>query len=221
MKTALLTFEPTFSSLAAKTLFELAAESDVSTAVDLFRQAGLGSHLSGNERLTLLAPMNSVFKGNVGEASPRICPWGPLPQRCHLHRSPRCTAPRGRLAPPPSSSESRCDGPRKGTGSAVSFGRAGTAWRGVFLARPEFACIGRAAHPLSFYLGCPVPCLRDGQKEDQSEAVAEPWPQGGQRAAEGPPPLRAKFQTPLLSRHFFFFLICRRCQMLRNTGSLT
>uniref|UniRef100_A0A4X1V413 Transforming growth factor-beta-induced protein ig-h3 n=1 Tax=Sus scrofa TaxID=9823 RepID=A0A4X1V413_PIG len=39
---------------SAKTLFELAAESDVSTAVDLFRQAGLGSHLSGNERLTLL-----------------------------------------------------------------------------------------------------------------------------------------------------------------------
>eukprot|EP00069_Balaena_mysticetus_P001658 bmy_03832T0 len=47
---------------SAKTLFELAAESDVSTAVDLFRQAGLGTHLSGTERLTLLAPMNSVFK---------------------------------------------------------------------------------------------------------------------------------------------------------------
>ncbi|KAB1281002.1 Transforming growth factor-beta-induced protein ig-h3 [Camelus dromedarius] len=47
---------------SAKTLFELAAESDVSTAIDLFRQAGLSSHLSGNERLTLLAPMNSVFK---------------------------------------------------------------------------------------------------------------------------------------------------------------
>uniref|UniRef100_A0A8D0Q851 Transforming growth factor-beta-induced protein ig-h3 n=1 Tax=Sus scrofa TaxID=9823 RepID=A0A8D0Q851_PIG len=53
---------------SAKTLFELAAESDVSTAVDLFRQAGLGSHLSGNERLTLLAPMNSVFK----DGTPRI-----------------------------------------------------------------------------------------------------------------------------------------------------
>nr|XP_058917053.1 transforming growth factor-beta-induced protein ig-h3 isoform X2 [Kogia breviceps] len=47
---------------SAKTLFELAEESDVSTAVDLFRQAGLGTHLSGTERLTLLAPMNSVFK---------------------------------------------------------------------------------------------------------------------------------------------------------------
>uniref|UniRef100_A0A2K5DBE3 Transforming growth factor-beta-induced protein ig-h3 n=1 Tax=Aotus nancymaae TaxID=37293 RepID=A0A2K5DBE3_AOTNA len=47
---------------SAKTLFELAAESDVSTAIDLFRQAGLGTHLSGSERLTLLAPLNSVFK---------------------------------------------------------------------------------------------------------------------------------------------------------------
>ncbi|KAG8506518.1 Transforming growth factor-beta-induced protein ig-h3 [Galemys pyrenaicus] len=47
---------------SAKTLFELATESDVSTAIDLYRQAGLGTHLSGNERLTLLAPLNSVFK---------------------------------------------------------------------------------------------------------------------------------------------------------------
>lgn len=69
MKTALLTLEPTFSFLVAKTLFELAADSDVSTAVDLFRQAGLGTHLSGSERLTLLAPLNSVFKGNMGRAS--------------------------------------------------------------------------------------------------------------------------------------------------------
>uniref|UniRef100_A0A9L0RJ08 Transforming growth factor-beta-induced protein ig-h3 n=1 Tax=Equus caballus TaxID=9796 RepID=A0A9L0RJ08_HORSE len=53
---------------SAKTLFELAADSDVSTAVDLFRQAGLGTHLSGSERLTLLAPLNSVFK----DGTPRI-----------------------------------------------------------------------------------------------------------------------------------------------------
>ena len=85
MKTVLLTFEPTFSFLIAKTLFELAAESDVSTAVDLFRQAGLGTHLSGTERLTLLAPMNSVFKGIVGKASLCVCLWGQLPHRCHLH----------------------------------------------------------------------------------------------------------------------------------------
>ncbi|XP_044515874.1 transforming growth factor-beta-induced protein ig-h3 [Gracilinanus agilis] len=50
---------------AAKTLFELATESDVSTSIDLYRQAGLGSHLSGTERLTLLAPLNSVFKDGV------------------------------------------------------------------------------------------------------------------------------------------------------------
>lgn len=84
MKTALLTFEPTFSFLVAKTLFELAADSDVSTAIDLFRQAGLGSHLSGNERLTLLAPMNSVFKGIVGKAAWHMCPWGQPPLFCHL-----------------------------------------------------------------------------------------------------------------------------------------
>ncbi|XP_008055763.1 transforming growth factor-beta-induced protein ig-h3 isoform X1 [Carlito syrichta] len=47
---------------SAKTLFELAAESDVSTVIDLFRQAGLGTHLSGSERVTLLAPLNSIFK---------------------------------------------------------------------------------------------------------------------------------------------------------------
>ncbi|KAF6083267.1 transforming growth factor beta induced [Phyllostomus discolor] len=53
---------------SAKTLFELAAESDVSTAIDLFKQAGLSSHLSGNEPLTLLAPLNSVFK----DGTPRV-----------------------------------------------------------------------------------------------------------------------------------------------------
>ncbi|XP_040838232.1 transforming growth factor-beta-induced protein ig-h3 [Ochotona curzoniae] len=47
---------------SAKTLSELAAGSDVSTTIDLFEKAGLGPHLSGNERLTLLAPLNSVFE---------------------------------------------------------------------------------------------------------------------------------------------------------------
>lgn len=84
MKTALLTFEPTFSFLVAKTLLELAAESDVSIAIDLFKQAGLSTHLSGNEQLTLLAPLNSVFKGNVRKASLWGCHWGQLPHRCHL-----------------------------------------------------------------------------------------------------------------------------------------
>ncbi|CAK6446077.1 unnamed protein product [Pipistrellus nathusii] len=53
---------------SAKTLFELAAESDVSTAIDLFTQAGFSTHLSGSERLTLLAPLNFVFK----DGSPRV-----------------------------------------------------------------------------------------------------------------------------------------------------
>uniref|UniRef100_A0A8D0GWT2 Transforming growth factor-beta-induced protein ig-h3 n=1 Tax=Sphenodon punctatus TaxID=8508 RepID=A0A8D0GWT2_SPHPU len=47
---------------SAKTLFELAKESDVSASIDLFRQAGLSSHLTGSEQVTLLAPINSVFK---------------------------------------------------------------------------------------------------------------------------------------------------------------
>ncbi|CAM5132516.1 unnamed protein product [Eretmochelys imbricata] len=47
---------------SAKTLFELGKESDVSTSIDLFRQADLSSHLTGNERVTLLAPVNIVFK---------------------------------------------------------------------------------------------------------------------------------------------------------------
>ncbi|XP_021070841.1 transforming growth factor-beta-induced protein ig-h3 [Mus pahari] len=53
---------------SAKTLHELAAESDVSTAVDILKQAGLETHLSGKEQLTFLAPLNSVFKDGV----PRI-----------------------------------------------------------------------------------------------------------------------------------------------------
>lgn len=71
VKTANLPFEPTCFYPAAKTLFELAAESDVSTSVNLFRQAGLGTHLSGSESLTLLAPLNTVFKGKGGEGRRR------------------------------------------------------------------------------------------------------------------------------------------------------
>lgn len=48
---------------SAKTVFELAQESEVSKSTDLFRQAGLSSHLTGSERVTLLAPVNNVFKG--------------------------------------------------------------------------------------------------------------------------------------------------------------
>ncbi|XP_074865454.1 transforming growth factor-beta-induced protein ig-h3 [Carettochelys insculpta] len=47
---------------SAKTLFELGKESDVSTSIELFRQAGLSAHLTGKEHVTLLAPINTVFK---------------------------------------------------------------------------------------------------------------------------------------------------------------
>lgn len=50
---------------SAKTLFELAQESEVSESMNLFRQAGLSSHLTGSERVTLLAPVNEVFKGKM------------------------------------------------------------------------------------------------------------------------------------------------------------
>ncbi|KAJ6667906.1 hypothetical protein lerEdw1_016227 [Lerista edwardsae] len=53
---------------SAKTLLELGQESEVSTAMDLFRQAGLSSHLTGNERLTLLAPTNAFFKDGTPPA---------------------------------------------------------------------------------------------------------------------------------------------------------
>ncbi|KAI1234088.1 hypothetical protein IHE44_0003801 [Lamprotornis superbus] len=50
---------------SAKTVFELAQESEVSKSTDLFRQAGLSSHLTGSERVTLLAPVNNVFKDGL------------------------------------------------------------------------------------------------------------------------------------------------------------
>ncbi|XP_069508704.1 transforming growth factor-beta-induced protein ig-h3 [Ambystoma mexicanum] len=53
---------------SAKTLFELAKDTDVSTAIDLFRQAGLSSHLEGKERVTVLAPLNTAFK----DATPAV-----------------------------------------------------------------------------------------------------------------------------------------------------
>lgn len=57
---------------SAKTLLELGMESDVSTSIDLFRQAGLGSHLTGNERLTVLAPINSFYKDHSPSANRNV-----------------------------------------------------------------------------------------------------------------------------------------------------
>ncbi|XP_043982561.1 transforming growth factor-beta-induced protein ig-h3 [Gambusia affinis] len=49
---------------SAKTLLELAEDSSVSTATRLFVDAGLSSHLTGSEALTMLAPLNDAFKGS-------------------------------------------------------------------------------------------------------------------------------------------------------------
>jgi len=50
---------------SAKTLLELAEGSVVTTATKMFVDAGLTSHLSGSEALTLLAPQNQAFTGSV------------------------------------------------------------------------------------------------------------------------------------------------------------
>uniref|UniRef100_A0A3P9P597 Transforming growth factor-beta-induced protein ig-h3 n=2 Tax=Poecilia reticulata TaxID=8081 RepID=A0A3P9P597_POERE len=50
---------------SAKTLLELAEDSSVSTATRLFVDAGLSSHLTGSEALTMLAPLNDAFKGSM------------------------------------------------------------------------------------------------------------------------------------------------------------
>jgi len=49
---------------SAKTLLELAEGSVVTTATKMFIDAGLTSHLSGSEALTLVAPQNEAFKGS-------------------------------------------------------------------------------------------------------------------------------------------------------------
>ncbi|KAE8614477.1 hypothetical protein XENTR_v10008181 [Xenopus tropicalis] len=47
---------------AAKTLSELGKDSDASKVIELFQQAGLGSHLAVNERVTVIAAHNNAFK---------------------------------------------------------------------------------------------------------------------------------------------------------------
>ncbi|KAK2904589.1 transforming growth factor-beta-induced protein ig-h3 [Channa argus] len=50
---------------SAKTLLELAEGSSVATASRLFVEAGLRPHLTGLEALTMLAPLDNAFKGNL------------------------------------------------------------------------------------------------------------------------------------------------------------
>ncbi|XP_071389845.1 transforming growth factor-beta-induced protein ig-h3 isoform X1 [Centroberyx affinis] len=50
---------------SAKTLLELAEGSTVSTVTKMLVDAGLSSHLTGTEALTLLAPLNDAFKGSL------------------------------------------------------------------------------------------------------------------------------------------------------------
>lgn len=50
---------------SAKTLLELAEGSNVAMATKLFVQAGLNTHLTGTEALTLIAPQDDAFKGSI------------------------------------------------------------------------------------------------------------------------------------------------------------
>uniref|UniRef100_A0A8C5NAR2 Transforming growth factor-beta-induced protein ig-h3 n=1 Tax=Gouania willdenowi TaxID=441366 RepID=A0A8C5NAR2_GOUWI len=50
---------------SAKTLLELAQGLPVSTVTQLFVEAGLSDHLTGSEALTMIAPLNDAFKGEV------------------------------------------------------------------------------------------------------------------------------------------------------------
>lgn len=50
---------------SAKVLLELAEGSNVATATKLFVEAGLTSHLTGSEALTMLAPLDDAFKGSL------------------------------------------------------------------------------------------------------------------------------------------------------------
>lgn len=49
--------------VAAKVLLELAEGSSVAVATKLFVDAGLASHLTGSEALTMLAPLDEAFRG--------------------------------------------------------------------------------------------------------------------------------------------------------------
>nr|XP_015205184.1 PREDICTED: transforming growth factor-beta-induced protein ig-h3 [Lepisosteus oculatus] len=50
---------------SAKTLFELAQGSTVTTAIRLFADAGLNSYLTGSDAFTLIAPQNDAFPGFI------------------------------------------------------------------------------------------------------------------------------------------------------------
>lgn len=50
---------------SAKTLLELAEGSNVAMATKLFVEAGLNTHLTGTEALTLIAPQDDAFRGSM------------------------------------------------------------------------------------------------------------------------------------------------------------
>ncbi|KAL6117202.1 tgfbi [Pungitius sinensis] len=57
---------------SAKVLLELADGSSVATATKLFVEAGLSSHLTGSEALTMLTPLDDAFKGRDTTMTPDL-----------------------------------------------------------------------------------------------------------------------------------------------------
>uniref|UniRef100_A0A8C3A2I7 Transforming growth factor-beta-induced protein ig-h3 n=1 Tax=Cyclopterus lumpus TaxID=8103 RepID=A0A8C3A2I7_CYCLU len=57
---------------SAKVLLELAEDSSVATATKLFVEAGLSSHLTGSEALTMLTPLDDAFKGSDTTMTPDL-----------------------------------------------------------------------------------------------------------------------------------------------------
>lgn len=59
--------------VSAKVLLELAEGSSVTVATKLFVDAGLLSHLTGSEALTMLAPLDEAFRGGSRSRSDPTC----------------------------------------------------------------------------------------------------------------------------------------------------
>ncbi|XP_056290616.1 transforming growth factor-beta-induced protein ig-h3 [Pseudoliparis swirei] len=85
---------------SVKVLLELAEDSSVATATRLFVEAGLSSHLTGSEALTMLTPLNDAFKAPSFWALSRALGPGAPPAFSWFRPRPRPPRAPGRLAPP-------------------------------------------------------------------------------------------------------------------------
>lgn len=188
-------FQTLFLLLAAKTLLELAAESDVSTAIDLLRQAGLSTHLSGKESLTFLAPLNSVFKGSVENTF--YCPVvsgtvAPSLQHCPDLRQPWNL--------PPTIVQSRCDSLRN-FGLPIVYLKQPRMYWGLFPSEPSISLLPSGAGFCFLCAGSTPGYLGRGQLSCRR----------GDGKKDPLPALRAKVQTFSMPSPILFSLIEAEC----------